>query len=303
MKFLAGFTIVSLVGAYVAPRFPIRNRNVNWIDEEEEHHGRLAKANKLVSLFDGGVSSDKFVSLSKLEEEKSDPSETDSAYAEIMKEVEAKLDAVTDQAIKQLKSILMLDDSSDVSEGLLEKIAEFQKKLTIDLESDLIDVVESFKSSRSSDGPLSDEESYEFLELLKTRWEGTLVKDLEEFQKSILPKWVSSVRDVWKGLEKKVMDRIEKFKQYVHKTSPRSSDTCELPRPVLLGTDAISKASKSLNPSGVSLASNWGTAGKVALFILAVSGVICLALAAPFWFYFLGTFYVFEWLIAKIFYR
>jgi hypothetical protein len=256
-----------------------------------------------VSLFDGDVSSDKFMGFSKLEEEESVPSEVDSVYAEIMKEVEAKLDAVIDQAVKQLKSILMLDDSSDVSGGLLENIAEFRKKLVIDLEKDLIDVVEQFKSSRSSDGPLSDDESYEFLELLKTRWEGTLAKDLEEFQKTILPKWVSSVRDFWKGLEKKVLDKIDKFKQHVHKTSPRASDTCDLPRPVLLGTDAISKASKSLNPSRVSSASNWGTVGKVALFILAVSGVICLALAAPFWFYLLGTFYVFEWLIAKIFYQ
>jgi hypothetical protein len=248
--------------------------------------------------------------LNKLEEEELEPSVVDDTveklepsvsgddvYSEIMKTVEAQLEAATYQAVAVLKSVLMLDDDY-VSAQLLAKLEEFRKHLIVELEDDLVDVVESCKSKRSTDGPLSDEERYEFLTILQARWEATLTKDIEEFQNSILPKWVSSVRDTWKGIEKEVMTKIERFKLHVRKTSPRLSDTCALPRPILQGTESLSGASKSTD---LYRGSVLGTLGKAAIFLLAVSGVICLALFAPFYFYLLGVFALIDWISMKIF--
>jgi hypothetical protein len=101
-----------------------------------------------------------------------------------MKTVEAQLEFISSLAVWQLKSTLKLD-GDDVSDERLEQIEEFRKKVMVGFYDDLVDVVESFKSKRSTDGPLSDEESDELNELLQARWYATFTKDIEEFQNSM----------------------------------------------------------------------------------------------------------------------
>lgn len=302
MKLIAGFTVLSLFGAYYAPRTS-GIRDLNWIDSfgtgDEEFDHKMVSHYKMEPMNDEDMATNGFTGFNKLESSVS--SARDPVYIEIMNEVESKLETATNHAIDQLKAILMLDDSKKISVGLLEKIVDFRKKLVNDLEDDLFATVESFKSNRSSDGPLSDDERYEFIELLKAKWEETLAKDIEDFQKTSLPRWVSSVRDVWKGVEQKVLAKIEKFKVYIQRTSPRSGDMCALPSAVIVGTNAISSASKRFNRVDLSQGSAISIAGKVALFILAVTGVIVLALASPFFFYLLGVFWLVDWITEKVF--
>lgn len=224
-----------------------------------------------------------------------------SDFSVVMSEVKGKLETATDQAMAHLNSILMLKESSKVSEGLRLKISEFKETLVKDFEKDLIKVVKDFKSGRSIQGPLTDDETYAFSELLKNTWEETLTTDLEEFQQKSLPRWVSSVRNVWKGIEKKVMIKIDRFKKFVHKTTPRTSETCALPSSILVGTNAISAAAQRMEKSPMQRmdGSSAEIVGKIAIFILTVIGVIVLAAGLPYFFFLLGIFTLVE-LVDKI---
>jgi hypothetical protein len=228
---------------------------------------------------------------------KAETSETN--FAEVMGEVNEKLDAAVVQAMSNLNSVLMLKDSSKVSAELRSKIADFKKAVVKHFESDLAQVTAEFKDARGVEGPLSDEEKYEFTDRLKSKWEQTLTDELDAFQKNILPPWVSAVRNTWKGIEKKVMQKIQKFKKFVHKTIPRYSDTCALPSSVLVGSNTIAAASRNMKRGSMQRMdkdSGLSFGGKVALFILAVIGVIVLAAGAPFFFVFLGV----MWMTDKI---
>jgi hypothetical protein len=225
-------------------------------------------------------------------------------YAGAMDIVSEKLDAAVDQAMAHLNSVLMLKDSTKVSAELRSKMTEFKESLVKHFELDVTEVANAFKEARVDKGPLTDEEKYEFSDLLKHKWEQTLTADLDTFQRNILPRWVSGVRNTWKGVEKMVMEKIEKFRKFIHKTIPRTSDTCSLPSSVLVGTNAISAASSRLRKTSMQRmdgGSGLTVAGKVAIFILAIIGVITLAIGAPFFFFFLGVFWLTDRLSDLIF--
>lgn len=221
-------------------------------------------------------------------------------FSKVMNEVSDKLDQAINQGMSHLTSVLMLKDSS-VSEGLRSKISEFKESLVQHLERDLVQVVDQVKRGRTLQGPLTDDEEYAFSDSLKIKWEQTVTQDLESFQRKSLPSWISSVRSVWKGIEEKVMERIEKFKVFIHKTTPRSGDTCALPNAILLGSNAISTATKSLNRVDLSDRDSLIVAGKVTLFILAVAGTVILAIAAPLVFYVIMVLCIVGMLAADIF--
>ena len=214
-----------------------------------------------------------------------------SDFSGVMDAVKAKLETATDQTMSHLNAILMLKESSTVSEGLRYKIEEFKESLVQHLERDLFKVVKEFKNERSVQGPLTDDEKYAFSDLLKSTWEETLTTDLEAFQQGSLPRWVSSVRNVWKGIEKKVMAKIDRFKKFVHKTTPRTSDTCALPKSILVGSNAISSASQRIQkiPMQRMDTSASEVFGMTAIFILTVIGVVVLAAGAPFYVALIGV--------------
>ena len=222
-------------------------------------------------------------------------------FSVLMSEMKGKLESATDQTMAHLNSVLMLKESSEVSEGLRSTIAELRETLVKDFEKDLINVFKDFKSGRSTQGPLTDDEKYAFSRLLQNTLEATLTTDLEQFQQKSLPRWVSSVRNVWKGIEKKVMIKIDRFKKFVHKTTPRTSETCALPSSILVGTNAISAAAQRMENSPMQRmdGSSAEIVGKIAIFILTVIGVIVLAAGLPYFFFLLGIFTLME-LVNKI---
>jgi hypothetical protein len=226
-----------------------------------------------------------------------------SDFSVVMSEVKGKLETATDQTMAHLNSVLMLKESSKVSEGLRSKIAELRETLVQDFEKDLTKVVKDFKSGRSTQGPLTDDETYAFSELLKNTWEETLTTDLEQFQQKSLPRWVSSVRNVWKGIEKKVMIKIDRFKKFVHKTTPRTSETCALPSSILVGTNAISAAAQRMEKSPMQRmdGSSAEIVGKIAILILSVMGVIVLAAGLPYLFFLFGIFETIKFIKKQIF--
>ena len=106
-------------------------------------------------------------------------------YAGVMDIVAEKLDAAVDQAMAHLNSVLMLKDSTKVSAELRSKITDFKDSLVKHFELDVTEVTNAFKEARGDQGPLTDEEKYEFSDVLKNKWEQTLTADLDTFQKNI----------------------------------------------------------------------------------------------------------------------
>ena len=163
-----------------------------------------------------------------------DPSVRGSDF--VRSQIEEKLEPMISDAMLQINSVLMLNSSNYESRQLGVQLKQFKAKLAKNFEQDLLEEVEAFKSSGRQ---ITQDEKYAMAIKIQKKWQNTLTSDVKSFQNSRLQDWFDKVKNVWKGIEKKVENNIEKFKKFVHKTSPRSADTCELPKPfaAALGND------------------------------------------------------------------
>ena len=301
MKSTTIFVFLSLFSSYYA-RLTRTIQELNYMDGFGGDG--LFESKKVESTLDQNIGVGHMMSSNKLE---SESLYRDPVYEEIMKEVDSESELAIAKAIKELREVLMLDNSilngsTNIGESLLAKIEEFKRKVISDIGDDLVRTVESFKASRSTQGPLTDDERNELIESLKSKFEDTFMKDLAEFQNDLLPGWVNSVRIIWKGIEKKVTDKIDQFKKHVHKNT-KSTETCGVPNYILVGTNGLSavSASKKFNQVDLSKRSLGRSFGKITVFILAIAGVIALAIGAPLWFYILGVFCLIDLIVERLF--
>lgn len=204
---------------------------------------------------------------------------SDDNIQKIMEILKGNLTAAADQTMAKLDSMLLLQGHPQVSQRLRSKISGFTDILSVHLESDLSNAVSEYKSLHGSD-PFADEDYYYFSQIILKRWEETLSSDLVGFQESILPKFVNSIHNIWHGLEKKVINNIEKFKNIMYTRLPRFPDTCSIPKPILTtGFNQIKSVNRRY--SEITKRSVIVYLADVALIAAAVIGVIALATAGP----------------------
>lgn len=196
----------------------------------------------------------------------------------IMEILKGNLTAAADQTMAKLDSMLLLQGHPQVSQRLRSKISGFTNVLSVHLESDLSNAVSEYKSLHGSD-PFADADSYYFSQIILNKWEETLSSDLVAFQESILPKFVKSILKIWHGLEKKVINNIEKFKNILYTRLPRFSDSCSVTKPILTGYNHVTSGNRGY--SEMTKRSVIVYLGEVALIAAAVIGVIALATAGP----------------------
>jgi hypothetical protein len=173
----------------------------------------------------------------------------------------------------KLNSILLLKGHDQVSHGLFYKINQFKGVLCEHLKNDLSQELNQYISNN---GNLPD--SFEFSEIVLKKWEETLALQVEYFQESILPDWVHSVHGVWKGVEKKVLTNIKSFKSALLKSCSLPKAFAKKKSPVITAPGNVLYSKKS--PLVI--------IGELAIVTLAITGVIALALASPFWIAFIA---------------
>lgn len=216
-----------------------------------------------------------------------DQQSTTDAKSHVMESLREKLAAGSNQAMSQLTSVLMLKKSSTAVAGLRAKIDMFQMTLLLRLQDDLSELSERFGRNRS--GPLSDDEKYQFSEMVQNKWGESLSSELSTFQQSALPKWVNSVRNVWKGLENQVMEKIRKFKIFMQKHVPSTAAVCRLSgsgsRTGLSSLDTVGNGRLGISKRFY---------GDMALLTVAVAAGIVLAIFAPYLFAVVGIVLAFD---------
>ena len=223
----------------------------------------------------------KYVGLNDGAESVSEPDNTsqNDGISQVMESLKSKFTVASDHAINQLESVLMIKNHPKVVGGLKSKIDVFRSSLLQHLENDLAELTRRFHGQRSS-GPVTDDEKYEFTENVQNKWIDTLSADLTAFEQVVLPKWVNSVRHVWKGIEHEVMDKIQKFKKFIQKRIPTTSATCQLNNNYLMGSIG---APDNFRHDGLVL-DVWGIPDNAAnrgLFVLSVAGIIVISIFEP----------------------
>ena len=196
----------------------------------------------------------------------------------IMEVLKSNLSTAADQTMAKLDSMLLLQGHPHISQRLRSKITAFTDILSVHLERDLSEAVAEYKSMHGSD-PLADEEYDCFSQIIREKWEETLSSDLIAFQKTILPRFVNSIQMIWHGLEEKVINNIEKFKNMMQTRIPRFSDECSIPKIVLTGSNHLNYAEPSSLEMGKKSVIVY--LAEIALIAAAVIGVIALATAGP----------------------
>ena len=137
----------------------------------------------------------------------------------IMDRVDSNLTTVIDETIMaQLDSVLMIEKTR-YSKDLRAYVQTFKEKLVIHMRSDLTETINETTGSRTTKGPMTDDEKNIFADKLHDRWENTLREELSDFRDNLLPKWVSKAKKAWQGFEDKVKRKMEKFKDYMHRHS------------------------------------------------------------------------------------
>lgn len=198
---------------------------------------------------------------------------------EVMEKVSEKLVEAREISLSQLRSVLLLNSSRIVNE-LKAKMDGFHDSLIGRLKKDLIVMVEEYKNA-SGDLVLEDEDKYEFTQNLQEKWEKTLSEEIQLFQEKVLPRWVYSVRNVWSGIEHKVMEKIKKFYNFLKKMAPKSISSCE-------GSNSSLKGSKSLEKStelDIARFTRFDLGAEkvpIVLFVSFVAMIIAISLTVPF---------------------
>jgi hypothetical protein len=211
------------------------------------------------------------------------------AISAVMDSLSHNLTTASNHAISQLKSVLMLKNSSTVVDGLRAKIDVFRSGLLNRLQDDLSRLTEEY-SSQMGGGPISDEQKYEFSEMVQDKWRDTLSTELVNFEESVLPRWVNSVRHVWKGIELEVMESIGKFKRIILKHLPSTSSKCEIAKSGLMtGIDSMD----IVRNSRFGISKRWDIVDASALS-LAIGSIIVLAIFAPYFLAILGILFLFD---------
>lgn len=217
-------------------------------------------------------------SLNPVDDQTKVATSNDDGVQKIMEILKGNMTIALDQTMYNLDSMLLLKGHRHISDGLRSKIESFADTLIEHLESDLSIAVSEYKSLYGID-PLSAQDSYEFSINIQQKWEDTLSRDIVDFQETTLPKFVTSIKKVWHGVERKVMSRIEKFEKFMHKNVQRTSTSCSVPKPLLSGFNHLNSVfisySQMLKKSVVVILA------EIALIAAAVTGVIALATAGP----------------------
>jgi hypothetical protein len=203
----------------------------------------------------------------------------------VMNTLKANLTSAVDQTMIKLDSILLLNGHKQVSHGLRLKINQFKEDLCVHLRNDLYQEVYKYNSIHGSNPLLGD---LEFSSSISKKWQDTLAVQVEYFQDSILPHWVHSVLGVWKGVENKVLRNIQNFKSAISKRLCSSPQTCSVPRSLKVGFSQLESALIKANPNSLDrvnyMKSPLVIIGQLAIIALAISGLIALSVAYPFFF-------------------